>query len=274
MMTTKLRIRPALAHEGQVLAKVAAAAFLDDPFDSYMYPNRKQHYRAYQKIYQQKFDSRINQSLCWVMVAEVITQVTNENGKVSYEGATPAAYAIWTRESAQKRKAMQRRLHALGLRDPAADMSRAQQLKKRVMSCGLVEAIRDRPNPVVDRKRFAAFWEGLGDRHGLHDDGSDSDVSEDAEPDEYWHLEQLAVAPEFRRRGAARALLSWGQDWAQREDVPVLLESTPMGKPLYEEAGFLQYDVWDWGDKADMAWYMMRWQPSVTASKVEDQLTC
>jgi len=255
MMTTKLRIRPALPHEGQALAKVAAAAFSDDPFDSYMYPNRKQHYKSYQRLYQQKFDAHINQSLCWVMVAEAVTQVSDKNGKVSYEGATPAAYAIWTRESAKKRKELQRRLQALGLRDPAAGVSFSQRFKTRIMNCGLVEAIRDRSNPVIDRKRFGAFWDGLGDM----EDNSDSDW----EPDEYWHLQQLGVAPEFRRRGAARALLKWGQDWARKEDVPVVLESTPMGKPLYEGAGFLQYDLWEWGDKPDMAWYMMRWQPSV-----------
>lgn len=257
MMTTKLRLRPALPHEGQALAKVAAAAFLNDPFDAYMYPTRKQHYRSYQRIYQHKFDSHINHPLCWVMVAEVITQVHDKNGKVSYEGATPAAYAIWTRESARKRRETQRRLQALGLRDPTAGVSFTQRCKRRIMKCGLVEAIRDRSNPVVDRKRFAAFWEGLSEM----DDDSDSDS--ETEPDEYWHLQQLAVAPEFRRRGAGRALLRWGQDWARKEDVPILLESTPMGKALYEGEGFLQYDIWEWGDKPDMAWYMMRWEPSV-----------
>lgn len=254
-MTTKLRIRPALEHEGQALAKVAAAAFLNDPFDSYMYPKRKQHYRSYQRMYQQRFDSQINQSLCWVMVAEAITQVHDKNGKLSYEGATPAAYAVWTRESAKKTKQTQRRLQALGLRDSSVGVSPMRRFKKWIMNCGLVEAIRDRSNPVVDRKRFSAFWEGLGDM----DDDSDSDGG----PEEYWHLQGLAVAPEFRRRGAGTALLRWGQDWARKEDVPVLLESTAMGKPLYEGQGFLQYDLWEWGDKPDMTWYMMRWQPSV-----------
>lgn len=255
MVTTKLRIRPALEHEGQALAKVAAAAFLNDPFDSYMYPGRKEHYRAYQRIYQQKFDSHINQPLCWVMVAELVTQVHDEQGRVSYEGATPAAYAIWTRESAKKRKETQRRLQTLGLRDPTSGVSLTQRFKKRVMNWGLVEAIRERSNPIVDKKRFSAFWESCSDT----DDDSDSE----SEPEEYWHLEELAVAPEARRRGAAKALLEWGQDWARREDIPILLESTPMGKSLYEGAGFLQYDLWEWGDKPDMAWYLMRWHPSV-----------
>lgn len=258
-MTTKLRIRPAFAHEGPALAKVAAAAFLNDPFDSYMYPARKEHYRSYQRIYQQKFETHINQSLCWVMVAEVITQVCDKDGKISYEGATPAAYAIWTRESSRKRKDTQRRLQALGLRDPTADVSFSQRFRKRILNCGFADNFRDRSNPVVDRKRFSAFWRGLGDSD--EDDSSESDS--DSEPDEYWHLQELGVAPEFRRRGAARALLNWGQDWARKENVPILLESTPMGKPLYEGAGFLQYDIWEWGDKPDMAWHMMRWQPSM-----------
>lgn len=258
-MTTKLRIRPAHAHESQALAKVAAAAFLNDPFDSYMYPARKEHYRSYQRIYQQKFDTHINQALCWVMVAEVITQVCDKDGKVSYEGAAPAAYAIWTRESSRRRRDTQRRLQALGLRDPTADVSFTQRFKKRVLNCGLAGTFRDRANPVVDRKRFSTFWRGLGDPD--EDDSSESDS--DAGPDEYWHLQELGVAPEFRRRGAARALVGWGQDWARKENVPILLESTPMARPLYEGAGFLQYDTWEWGDKPDMAWHMMRWQPSL-----------
>ncbi|KAG8158531.1 hypothetical protein KVR01_011653 [Diaporthe batatas] len=260
--TSKLRIRPALAHEGSALAKVAAAAFVNDPFDSYMYPARKEHYRSYQRIYQQKLDAHINQSLCWVMVAEVITQVHDKDGKISYEGSAPAAYAIWTRESSRKRKHTQRRLEALGLRDPTADVSFTQRLKKRVMKYGLAETFRDTSSkPVMDRKGFGTFWRGLGDS----DSDNSSEPDSDSEPDEYWHLQDLGVAPEFRRRGAARALLSWGQDWARKENVPILLEATPMGKSLCEGAGFLQYDTWEWGDKPDMAWHMMRWQPSVAA---------
>ncbi|POS72428.1 hypothetical protein DHEL01_v209184 [Diaporthe helianthi] len=269
MMTTEIRIRPALAHEGLALAKVAAAAFLDDPFDSYMYPARKEHYRSYQRIYQQKIDSHINQSLCWVMVADVTTQVRDKDGNISYEGAAPAAYAIWTRESARKRKDTQRRLEVLGLRDPTAGVSLTQRFKKRILRCGLIEALRERSNPtlLVDKKRFGAFWGGLGDNSSIDDDYDDAAglTASDSEweRDEYWHLQDLAVAPEFRRRGAAKALLKWGQGWARLENVPILLESTPMGKPLYEGAGFQQHGTWEWGDKPDMAWHMMRWHPSV-----------
>ncbi|KAL1883927.1 hypothetical protein Daus18300_000035 [Diaporthe australafricana] len=253
-MAGKLRIRLALAHEGQALARIGAAAFIDDPFDSYMYPKRKQNLKYYQRLYQQKLDSQINHSLCWVMVAEVVTEAHDKHGNIKYEDATPAAYAIWTRESAKEDKKIQRRLRALGLRDPTFGLSLAQRFKKRVVNCGLVEAIRDRSNPVVDRKRFSAFWEGFGDM----DDDSDSEP----EREEYWHLQELAVAPEFRRRGVGGALLEWGKEWARKEDVPILLESTPMGRSLYQAAGFSQCSLWRWGDKPDMTWYMMLWQPS------------
>lgn len=255
-MPGKLRIRPALAQEAQALAKIGAAAFSEDPFDSYMYPKRKQSPEAYQRLYRQKLDYHINQSLCWIMVAEVVTTAHNGYGAVGHEDATPAAYAIWTRETAKDRKETRRCLQAQGLQDSSLGLSMAKRCKKLVMNCRLAQSIRDRSNPVVDRERSTAFWKGF--------DGSDDDSdSDDDEPEEYWHLQELAVAPEFRRRGAGRALLNWGQNWARKEDVPVLLESTPMGRPLYQAAGFLQYGLWRWGDKPDMTWYMMKWPQSI-----------
>jgi GNAT superfamily N-acetyltransferase len=50
----------------------------------------------------------------------------------------------------------------------------------------------------------------------------------------------LVTAPEWRRRGAAAALISWGVDQARREGVVATVESTPAGKPQYEKQGFVQ----------------------------------
>ncbi|KAI9660536.1 MAG: hypothetical protein M1821_009887 [Bathelium mastoideum] len=55
---------------------------------------------------------------------------------------------------------------------------------------------------------------------------------------EHWHTLVLGVAPQYRRRGAGRLLLDWGLQRAREEGVPVLLEATPQGVPLYEKAGF------------------------------------
>ncbi|KAF2179310.1 acyl-CoA N-acyltransferase [Zopfia rhizophila CBS 207.26] len=253
-MPVNLRVRPALQREAHALAMVGAVAFLDDPFDAYLYPKRKANLNAYRRLYRQKVDAAIHEPLCWVIVAQIPPEsegVTNGTSTEPSPGPL-AGYAIWIRESSEERKnEVRRRLHVAGLHDSGAVLSMATRLKHGLLNSRLAEAVRDLCNPVVDRDRSNAFWKAC------------QDSSEDMdEPEEHWYLQELAVAPMYRRRGVGGALVDWGLDWARKEEIPVLLNSTSMGTSLYQKAGFVQYGVWRWGNAPDMAWTLMQWSPS------------
>lgn len=54
----------------------------------------------------------------------------------------------------------------------------------------------------------------------------------------YINLHILAVLPEHRRRGVGEMLLRWGVEEGERRGLGIYLESSPMGKGLYERCGF------------------------------------
>ena len=55
---------------------------------------------------------------------------------------------------------------------------------------------------------------------------------------EDWHALVLAVSPKYERRGVGRQLVDWGKERAREDGVPIMLEATPQGVPLYEKCGF------------------------------------
>ncbi|CAG8961932.1 hypothetical protein HYFRA_00014090 [Hymenoscyphus fraxineus] len=55
---------------------------------------------------------------------------------------------------------------------------------------------------------------------------------------ERWLLELMVTHVDFRRRGAATALLKWGIEEADREKIPCKVEGSPMGRLLYKSQGF------------------------------------
>ena len=55
---------------------------------------------------------------------------------------------------------------------------------------------------------------------------------------EIWKLQKLGTDPAFQRRGVASLLLDWGKLLAEREGVPIGLESSLQARPLYRKSGF------------------------------------
>lgn len=55
---------------------------------------------------------------------------------------------------------------------------------------------------------------------------------------ELWYMQLLVTHRDFRRHGAASALVQWGAAQADAEHVWCGTESSPMGKPVYESVGF------------------------------------
>ncbi|CAD6591906.1 MAG: hypothetical protein ASARMPREDX12_005488 [Alectoria sarmentosa] len=58
---------------------------------------------------------------------------------------------------------------------------------------------------------------------------------------EIWKLQNLAVHPDFQRRGVASSLLDWGKRQAEREGCPIGLESSELARPLYLRNGFRKF---------------------------------
>ncbi|GJP87118.1 hypothetical protein AnigIFM59636_008901 [Aspergillus niger] len=53
-----------------------------------------------------------------------------------------------------------------------------------------------------------------------------------------YYLDMLATHSDYRRMGAARMLLEWGCRVADQDGVPVYIDASKAGKPVYERFGF------------------------------------
>lgn len=84
-------------------------------------------------------------------------------------------------------------------------------------------------NPAVSSSRTTAFYNAL--------------KLDFQDIDEYWHLRELAVHPDHQRKGVGKMLVDWGIEKAGEEGVPLGLESSPVGRGLYEQRGFRFYGV-------------------------------
>ncbi|KAF2759349.1 acyl-CoA N-acyltransferase [Pseudovirgaria hyperparasitica] len=77
--------------------------------------------------------------------------------------------------------------------------------------------------------------------------------------DDYWLLNSLAVHPQAQRRGIGSRLLEWGMQTAERESVPVVLESAPPARALYERAGLKVFEEIE--VEGIEPGYAMLWEP-------------
>jgi GNAT superfamily N-acetyltransferase len=234
-MSTKIHLRLAQRHECHELAVIGAASFTDDPHDAYIYPNRKDHPEEYVQIYRRAIDDAIQEELSWVVVAE------GPRGEIM-------GYAVYTRETAEKRK-VRRNLRSAGLELSCSDIPLSARLAHHIRKLCILNTIRAKCNPVVDHHRNRTLW-----------DEYESQQS-NAHPPEYWYLQEVAVVPRYRLQGVGKALLKWGQDWATKEDLPILLVATRPGIRLFQRAGFVNYGVWRWEKEEQVSWDLMRWAP-------------
>lgn len=59
--------------------------------------------------------------------------------------------------------------------------------------------------------------------------------------DELWKLQNLCVHVDYQRRGIGSMFLKWGQEQAERERIPIGLESAEAARPAYLKNGFRVY---------------------------------
>ncbi|KAL9062156.1 MAG: hypothetical protein Q9157_009177, partial [Trypethelium eluteriae] len=75
-------------------------------------------------------------------------------------------------------------------------------------------------------------------------------------------LSSLATEPAHHRKGAGSMLLKWGTERADGAGLPMYIESTEMGKPLYEKFGFetvhvMETDLATFGGRGKDKRYLM-----------------
>jgi GNAT superfamily N-acetyltransferase len=58
---------------------------------------------------------------------------------------------------------------------------------------------------------------------------------------ELWKLQNLCVHVDHQRRGIGSMFLKWGQKQAEREEIPIGLESAEAARPTYLKNGFRVY---------------------------------
>jgi predicted N-acetyltransferase YhbS len=86
-------------------------------------------------------------------------------------------------------------------------------------------------------------------------------------------LESCAVNPQYHRRGVAKALMEVGLEMARKENVPITLTSSVLGKYLYESVGFETLGYIEVGIEGKgktgvtaMVWTPEGWEPSKVES--------
>lgn len=83
----------------------------------------------------------------------------------------------------------------------------------------------------------------------------------------------LGTHPRYRRQGMATALCKWGMEQAVRDNVPITLISSQMGRKLYTHIGFRKLGeehVRSRGEKQSLTVYAMEFHPtSSTAPRVD-----
>ncbi|CAM1505723.1 Fc.00g113600.m01.CDS01 [Cosmosporella sp. VM-42] len=97
--------------------------------------------------------------------------------------------------------------------------------------------------------------------------GMDKRRDEIMEGKPYVYLKLLHTDPKHQRRGAASMLLKWGLAEADRLGLPIFLEASRDGRPLYEKVGFdvvetIKVDFSPWGGPSE-GWGPMMLRPAV-----------
>ncbi|KAH8177140.1 hypothetical protein LIA77_02222 [Sarocladium implicatum] len=92
-----------------------------------------------------------------------------------------------------------------------------------------------RPGAPITEPPPASAWPQDGDPElAVRFFGTFSRVHKEIMGDKkHWYLELLATRRDAGGRGAARALLSWGLERAERDGVPVFLEATEEAEKIY-----------------------------------------
>lgn len=92
------------------------------------------------------------------------------------------------------------------------------------------------------------------------------------------HLDiaELSVKHSHQRQGIASALLRWSQEHATQAGMPIYVEATPDGVPVYKKFGYetvetFGLDLKKYGGSGQYTELGMKWSPLEEGLKLENQ---
>jgi len=135
------------------------------------------------------------------------------------------------------------------------------------------EVLADEQNAAQKRKERLESLEGFNyDAFGDFRDSQNEAKRKYLGGKAYIYLHILGTHPDHRRKGVATYGLQWGISKAKELGLPIYLESSEEGSPVYKRAGFeelgrLNFDARRWGHPTEGKFLTMLWTPPNMAAK-------
>ncbi|KAF4971481.1 hypothetical protein FSARC_1709 [Fusarium sarcochroum] len=217
-------IRTATRDDIPAAGVVAAAAYIDDEQDAFMFPGRKKYYDKYLKTKESIVRHGMDDSTGTVIVAEL------QEGDEGWAGtAELMGFCIWYRDQEKK-----------DTEDVEKKEPLISRVKSRITSLDIFDYVSDMFDPLTSASNAATMARTCrlpSSKRYFGTDPGDCAMC---------GIMDIAIHPKYQGRGVARRLVEWGMNKARVEGVPIELAATPAGSGLYTKLGFKKIGVWRW----------------------------
>ncbi|KAF6219096.1 hypothetical protein HO133_004921 [Letharia lupina] len=205
-----MHIRPATPSDFPSAASISVLCFWNDELYDYTNPWREQHPDHFRSLFLRRHKIR------FVTPGYVFHVAVTDEGDQNHKGeGKVVAFAVWERTGTSKVAMVWRK-------DTFWKLLERTLLTAQEYYLSLLRADKS-----LHYARLAHF---------LAEAKSDF-----ASIPEMWKMQNLAVHPNFQRRGIASMLLNWGKQQAGKEGVPIGLEASELARPLYLKNGFRKF---------------------------------
>ncbi|EGX49492.1 hypothetical protein TWF569_010720 [Orbilia oligospora] len=214
-----MKLREASPRDLPQIMEVLLEGLVDDPMFDWTWRYRHQYPWDNYYYWSLRINSMINNAGVVFLVVEL-----DEADKFRDKGdpiGTLVSFVVWKRTGEDEHAKRRRSLKAgiLNMLDRTVNT-----LQDYSMTQHYPEGRRD-----ADYRRWAVLKKGV----------KAVDATYFTRYQNFWELELLATHRKYRRHGAATMLVEWGIRLADEEGVPCCVISSPMGKPVYENSGFV-----------------------------------
>ncbi|KAK4696151.1 hypothetical protein P7C71_g1721, partial [Lecanoromycetidae sp. Uapishka_2] len=205
-----MHIRPAKPEDFSSTASMSVDAFWNDELYAYTNTWRGEYPDHFRDLF-----LRRHRQLYWTPGYIVFVAVTDAEDNGHTEGGTVVGYAIWERRGTNDIARSWQKDTLWGL----LERTLLQATEKYMTFISADKSL--------DYERLQNFF---------------SDAKSDFQAiSELWKLQNLCIHVDYQRRGIGSMFIKWGQEQAEREGVPIGLESAEAARPVYLKNGFRVY---------------------------------